>query len=181
MSVNPIVNEMSEEDLIRHLEERHSEGVSLLFKRRRKLATRGVWETYHDHWLHRDNPLAADHQHEGYQWTGWEGNDMVDRGWQQQTRCVCLQPPRHQADCPGKMGVVILGERHGPSAREKIWEALDLLTDELKALTCEDMSAGRARASAYAYCLAVMMSPAQPDPDAIRKEAMRRWRERQAA
>lgn len=176
----PIVNAMSEEELIKHLEEKHGNGgVSLLFKRRRRLAEPKTWETYHDHWLHRDNPLAADHEHEGYQWTGWEGNDMVDRGWQQHTRCVCLQPPRHQPDCPGKMGVVILGDRHGPSAREKIWEALDTLMDGLKALSLEDMSGGRHMAAAYAFALACMMDPATPDPDAIRKEAVRRWKERQ--
>ena len=175
----PIVNVMTEEELITHLETHHSQGVSLLFRRRRKLSDRKTWETYHDHWLHRANPLAADHEHEAYQWTGWEGNDMVDRGWQQQTRCVCLQPPRHADDCPGKLGVVILGDRHGPSAREKLWERLDIVMGSLKAKTAEHMGEARVEAAAYAYALAVLINPGFPDVDAIRKEAVRRWKEAQ--
>jgi len=77
------------------------------------------------------------------------------------------------------MGVIVLGDRHGPSAREVIWCKLDALMSGLKALSHEDMTGARAEAGAYAFALAAMMNPAEPDVDAIRKEAMRRWKEQQ--
>jgi hypothetical protein len=183
MGMNPIAFECSEEELISHLEASHSNNgeVLLLFKKHRRLANRSTWEHYHDYWLHRDSPYKPDHEHERYIWSGWESGSMVDRGWTQSTRCVCLQPPRHQPDCPGRMGVLVLGDRHGPSAREVIWEKLDSLMDGLKAINHADMAGARAEAGAYAFALAVMMNPSEPDVDAIRKEAMRRWKERSNA
>lgn len=181
---NPIAFECSEEELIAHLEQHHSNNgeISILFKKRRRLADRSTWEHYHDYWLHRDNPYKADHEHDRYIWSGWESGNMVDRGWTQSTRCVCLQPPRHQPDCPGRMGVLVLGDRHGPSAREVIWERLDSLMDSMMSLPKAERQSliySQEVMKAYAFSLAAMMNPSTPDVDAIRKEAVRRWKERQ--
>lgn len=182
----PIVNDWSDEDFIRHLEQHHSDGIALTFKKRRRLSTREVWETYHDYWLHRANPVAAHHEHESYLWTGWERSMALDRGWLQQTRCVCLQPPNHATDCPGKLGVLVLADRHGPSARDLLWDRLDITMDYLmnnrdKESPSRTVVEARGLAVGVTFALAAMISPAKPDEKAIKAEAMRRWKERNAS
>ncbi len=178
---------MSDDEFIRHLEEKHPGDIRMRWPKsgpQRRMTSRKTHELYHDMFLHRE-PRRADHSHEAYYWTDWEGNERMDRGWTQKTPCVCLHPPTHAPDCTGKLGVNMVDETTGPSAYQKIWAALDLLTDELKSgtaagvtLTAGELTEHKARASAYCYALALMMSPSSPDMDAIRKEAMRRWKER---
>lgn len=181
----PIVIEMTDEELISHLEQHHTDEIALSFKKRRMISDRSTWETYHDYWLHRASPRKPGHEHERYIWSGWEkGSGSMNRGWQQQTRCVCLEPPRHAPDCPGKLGVIVLGERHGPSARDRLWAGLDTAMDILKNPKEDNRperpeTVGMARGLALA--LACLLNPAEPDEAAIRKEAMRRWRERNNA
>ena len=178
----PIVIEYNDDELIKHLEEQHPEDLAMVFTEgHRRFASRRTWDVYHDYWLHRAKPDSPDHAHAGYLWKGWErGTVRVLPGWKQMSRCTCLQPPTHQADCPGKQGVVTLGEDNGgPNAREKMWAALDQRTDGLKALAFEDMVSARVEASTLSWCLAILDSPSDPDQNAIRKEAMRRWKERQ--
>lgn len=104
-------------------------------------------------------------------------------GWKQMSRCTCLQPPSHQADCPGRQGVIVLGEDNGgPSAREKLWAKLDEITAGLLGMKKADVNyAGvvKAEAATIAWCLALLDNPSEPDVNAVRKEAMRRWRDRQ--
>lgn len=107
----------------------------------------------------------------------------VAPGWKQMTRCTCLQPPTHQADCTGRQGVVVLGEDNGgPSAREQIWVRLDSIMDGLMGKSKFDLkyaAVPQAEAATLAWCLAALDNPADPDTIAIRKEAVKRWKERQ--
>jgi hypothetical protein len=181
MSLYPIVYELPDEQLIKHLEEQHPEDLAMVFTEgHRRFSSRRTWDVYHDHWLHRAKPGEPTHQHAGYLWTGWERETVkVVPGWKQMTRCTCLHPPSHQADCPGRQGVVVLGEDNaGPNAREKMWKALDQRTDGLLDKTFEDMKEARAEAATLAWCLALLDNPSAPDPEAVRKEAMRRRKER---
>lgn len=177
----PIVLNCSDEELLQHLEEKHPADLALKFTSgHRELASRRTWNVFHDFWLHRASPTRPDHEHEGYMWTGWERETVrVPSGWKQMSRCTCLQPPTHQADCPGKQGVVVLGEDHGGhSAREQMWAKLDEITSGLMGRTLEDMKEGRAEAATIAWCLALLDNPGSPDVSAVRKEAMKRWKEK---
>lgn len=179
----PIVLNYTDEELIRHLEERHPAGLALKFSAaHRELASRRTWHVYHDFWLHKASPGGADHKHEGYLWTGWEREAVKGiPGWKQMIRCTCLHPPTHQADCPGKQGVVVIGEDNvGPSARQKLWAELDKLTSWLmsKKGTRTFTGTQQAEAGAFALALALLDNPSDPDIDAVRKEAMKRWKER---
>lgn len=181
----PIVLNCTDEELIRHLEEKHPADLALKFTaNHRELSSRRAWHVFHDFWLHRAAPGGADHEHESYMWTGWERETVrLPSGWKQMTRCTCLQPPTHQSDCPGKQGVVVLGEDHGgPSARQRIWIRLDSHMDGLMGKSDFDLkyaAVPKAEAAMLAWCLAAMDNPADPDVDAIRKEAVKRWKERQ--
>jgi len=184
MSLYPIVYELPDEQLIRHLEEQHPEDLAMVFTEgHRRFSSRRTWDVYHDHWLHRAKPGEPTHQHAGYLWTGWERETVkVVPGWKQMTRCTCLHPPSHQSDCPGRQGVVVLGEDNaGPSARERMWEELDSLTDLLLTRKSkQEATEQQVRAGTIAWCLALLDSPSEPDITAVRKEAMKRWRERNA-
>lgn len=179
----PIVFDYSDEDLIRHLEEQHPEDLAMVFTEgHRRFASRRTWDVYHDHWLHRAKPDAPGHEHKGYLWSGWERGGMTSKGWVQKTPCRCLQPPSHQADCTGRQGVIVLGETAGPSAMDRIWAGLDtamgiLMDPGQKQDPERPETVGMARGMAIA--LACMMNPADPDESAIRKEAVKRWKERQ--
>lgn len=172
-----------DEDFIRHLEREHPDELAHRWTRAghgRRMLTRKLYETYHDFWLHRSNPTKATHEHDGYL---WEGKDMVKllKGWLQQTRCVCLEPPEHREDCPGNRGVLVLNEMHGASAREKLWEELDKGTAGLMDYAASIISPVQTEAQknftrGIAFALAIMENPVEPDIDSIRKEAMRRWR-----
>lgn len=185
--MNPIVISYTDEELIRHLEDKHPEDLAMVFTEgHRRFSSRRTWDVYHDHWLHRAKPGGADHEHGQYLWTGWERDTMRTLpGWKQMSRCTCLQPPTHQDDCPGRKGVVVLSEENtGPSAREKMWQRLDAITDGLKATNEIDLkyaAVPKAEAAAIAWCLALLDNPSEPDTSAIRKESMKRWRERNNA
>lgn len=183
--MNSIVIRYSDEELIQHLEKHHPADLAMVFTEgHRRFSARRTWNVYHDFWLHRASPTVPDHEHESYLWTGWERmNTRLPKGWKQMSRCTCLQPPTHQADCPGRQGVVVLSEDNGgPSARERIWIRLDSHTDGLMSKSTEEFKFGavpKAEAATLAWCLAVMDNPSDPDVNAVRKEAMKRWKERQ--
>lgn len=105
---------------------------------------------------------------------------MGDRGWVQQTPCVCLQPPKHQPDCTGRLGVLVLSDRHAPSLHEKLWEEMDRLMEGLMTESDAEDGGDRFRAQGVAYCLAVFENPYAPSVPEIRKKAMARWKEQQA-
>lgn len=183
------VTAMPEDAFIRHLEEHHADQIAMSWPasgKHRRFADRGVHETYHDSFLHRE-PRRAGHDHESYQWTGWEvRGDMGAKGWTQRTACICLHPPQHRADCTGKLGLSITGDTvNSRSAQEQLWGKLVEEVRFLKSLeafpTAENKKASgipRAKALAYAEALALILNPISPDVDTIRKEAMRLYREK---
>lgn len=183
----PIVNGYADEELIRHLEKEHPQDLEMVFtKGHRRFASRRTWDVYHDYWLHRAKPENPGHDHEGYLWTGWErGTVRFLPGWKQMTRCNCLQPPTHQADCTGRQGVVLVGEENnGPSAREAMRKRLDEITDTLMGIEEFSPSAVailKSEALSIAWCLALLDNPSAPDVKAVRTETMKRWKERNKA
>lgn len=104
----------------------------------------------------------------------------VRQRWVQRTPCVCLDPPTHSEGCTGKSGLVIDPQHAGagPSLLEKMWEELDSIVDRLK--TRQEAEDGRdpGRAEMAAYFIAMFINPYSPDMQAVRKESMRRWKER---
>lgn len=181
----PVVD-MSDNVFIAHMELHHEKDLPIQWPEAlplRRLASRGVWLAYHDHFLHKA-PRRAGHEHTLYLWTGWERKDMSNKGWVQRTPCNCLHPPTHQPDCTGRLGLTLVGDTYGPSAQDKLWEKLDGLMDGLISLGKNDMkyaAVPQAEALAYATALALILNPSDPDVNIIRKEAVRRWKERNNA
>lgn len=68
----------------------------------------------------------------------------------------------------------------GGSARDRLWEDLDTLTDLLMDETdFTDGEINRGKARGIARALAILTTPYDPDMDAITDEAMERWEGRQ--
>lgn len=65
----------------------------------------------------------------------------------------------------------------GPSILERLWAELDRVVDRLKAGPVVDNDKGVAQGLTLA--IAIMTNPYEPNTNAIRREAMIRWRERQ--
>jgi hypothetical protein len=107
----------------------------------------------------------------------------MNRGWLQQTPCSCLDAPRHQPDCTGRNGVLVLGDRHGRSLLEQLWEELDAVVDRLLepgAVAEDGRDPGRAEGVAFAIAL-IRNRNGTPDIQAVRSEAMERRARRVAA
>lgn len=75
----------------------------------------------------------------------------------------------------------------GPSITEQIWDEMDHQLGKLMSLKEEGWAPGDKQLAAQtghclgiAKCLAIFMNPYDPDVDAIRAEAMRRWEARRA-
>lgn len=144
-----------------------------------------MWKVYH-RWLHRDgyaHDTSGNRPARGTDNDNRTEEDMTGKRqkWVQQTGCICIDPPQHMEDCPGKRGVLVLGEHHGKSILETLWEEMDRLMEGL--MTKQDAEDGgdKFRAEELAYCIAVFQNPYAPSVDEIRKQCMERWNGAQAA
>lgn len=66
----------------------------------------------------------------------------------------------------------------GPSILETAWKHLDAATDA--AMEPDADARVKGEATGMSTIVAIFLNPASPDPKAVRKEAKRRFRERQA-
>lgn len=167
----PAVSDMRSAEFTDHLMASHANDLAMAWTGSDgRLRTRHMHVVYHDY-LHRTK--EQEHRH--------GSESMARRGWTQQTACVCLDPPQHSEDCTGRRGVLILGDQHGPSIYDKVWERLDDIMDRLMNPGSEAED-GRdpGRAEATAYIIAIFENPAAPDIQAVRAEAVRRYKERAA-
>lgn len=178
------VSGMTDAELVEHMREHYGSQQIIVWKGEgHRLHGRKMMEAYHDFGLHpRTEPDRPGHIHDGYQHTGWSiplGANV--NGWEQKTPCLCLDPPRHDTTCPGRMGLLVLDpERHGPSAIERLWMGLDQAMDLLQSGECENPEGTKGFARGLACGIATLQSPLSPDIDEVRREAMERWRRRQA-
>ncbi len=98
----------------------------------------------------------------------------TNHGWTQRVACKCSEAPEHDKDCMGKFGLTILTGELGPSALERLWGGLDEAMELLMGGDSDPETKGMARGLALA--IACIVNPAKPNWQAIRKEAVRRWK-----
>ncbi len=173
--------------LSKHLQEHHTASLAMDLEPGFCVRNEHVWSAYHDH-LHRQP--EADHYHP-------ERTEDVDQqiwvAFEEGTPLIAAKSKEQCGELVSRMDygtelevqeVTLKSDLYpavygGPTLLEALWSEMDTLMERM--MTGQSAEDGRdpGRAEMLGWVLAIVTNGYRPDINAIRKEAMRRFREGQ--
>lgn len=176
-----------------HMESEHSGDMRMKFLREpdqpvRRLHNGSTWRTYHET-LHRLDPAKYDHSHSEDKVEQQEPRftEKSERIWlNPETGNAFMSPEaaKMHGDCDPQSVILyrptlapIYG---GETLSEALWSEMDRLMEGLMTQTDSEDGGDKFRAVELAWVLAVVSNPYAPSVDAIRAEAMERWKAAEA-